>query len=76
MVAMHHLYFGAVDPPTWCPWPIAAELQAMLRATGDYTGPQHWRFDGGHTHRPAARCRPRKFEERWTTVADAIDGWR
>ena len=75
LVAMHHLYFGAVDPANVVPLAgIAAELQAMLRATGDYTGPQHGEFDAATRTALRALVGRENLEERWDGTADAIDG--
>ena len=46
----------------------------MLRATGDYTGPQHGEFDAATRTALRALVGRENLEERWDGTADAIDG--
>lgn len=75
LVNMHHLYFGATDPADLVPInQIAAELQAILTATGDYEGPISGSFDDQTRKALWALVGRENLEERWDGKDDQIDG--
>lgn len=75
LVELHHLYFGAVDPANGIPLTeIAAELQALLRRTGYYTGPLNGNFDAATRQALRALVGTENLEERWDGETDWIDG--
>jgi uncharacterized Ntn-hydrolase superfamily protein len=74
IVEIHHLYFGAVNEDDVVPLAeVAGELQAMMKLTGHYDGPQSGEFD--ETTRKALRALvgAENLEERWDGSGDAID---
>lgn len=74
LVAMHHMYFGAVNPNNLIPVEeVAAELQAILQRTGHYSGPQHGRFDQPTREALRALVGSENLEERWSGEGDQID---
>ena len=74
LLAMHHLYFGPVDPDDLLPLAdLAQELQALLRRTGHYTGPVTGVFDQATRQALRALVGQENLEERWDGTGDAID---
>lgn len=74
ILALHHLYFGAVDPDAAIPLAtIAAELQEMLTRTGFYAGPISGRFDDETRIALRGLVGRENLEERWDGTGDAID---
>jgi uncharacterized Ntn-hydrolase superfamily protein len=74
LVAMHHLYFGEVDPANVLPLSeVAGELQIILRRTDHYSGPLHGQFDGDTRAALRALVGSENLEERWDGTGDAID---
>ena len=74
IVEIHHLYFGEVNEDDVVPLAeVAGELQAMMKGTGHYDGPQSGEFD--ETTRKALRALvgAENLEERWDGSGDAID---
>jgi len=74
IVEIHHLYFGEVDEDDVVSLAeVAGELQAMMKSTGHYDGPQSGEFD--ETTRKALRALvgAENLEERWDGSGDAID---
>ncbi|MGH2538859.1 MAG: DUF1028 domain-containing protein [Candidatus Promineifilaceae bacterium] len=74
LVEMHHLFFGQTDKAELIPLQsVAAELQAILRRSGDYSGPAGDRFDEA-TRAALWRLVGREnLEERWNGQGDVID---
>ncbi len=74
LVEMHHLFFGAVDPENVVPLAdVAADLQAMLKRTGHYEGPQTGQFDEATRRALWALVGQENLEERWDGSGDVID---
>ena len=74
LLEMHHLFFGLVDPETLLPLSeIAPELQAMLRQTGHYDGPDTGVFDVLTREALRALVGMENLEERWDGKSDQID---
>ncbi len=74
LVALHHLYFGEVDPQDLLPLAdVAAELQAILRRAGQYDGPQNGVFDAATRKALRALVGMENLEERWDGEGDMID---
>ncbi len=74
LVTMHHLFFGTVDPNDLTPLSaVAGELQALLRRTGDYTGPVNGAFDEATRTALRALVGRENLEERWDGTGDNID---
>ena len=74
LLAMHHLYFGPVDPDDLLPLAdLAQELQALLKRTGHYTGPVTGVFDQATRQALRALVGQENLEERWDGTGDAID---
>jgi uncharacterized Ntn-hydrolase superfamily protein len=74
LLEMHHLFFSSVDPETLCPLSeIASELQAMLRQTGHYDGPDTGIFDIRTREALQALVGIENLEERWDGKSDQID---
>lgn len=74
LVAMHHLFFGEVDPGNVVPLAeVAADLQTLLQRTGHYSGPVSGEFD--ETTRKALRALvgEENLEERWNGKGEVID---
>ena len=74
LVAMHHMYFGQVDPENVIPLAdVAAELQAILEKTGHYTGPINGIFDQATRKALRTLVGIENLEERWKGKEDVID---
>jgi uncharacterized Ntn-hydrolase superfamily protein len=74
LVELHHLYFGAVDPEELIPLAdVAAEIQAMLRRSGHYDGPETGVFDEVTRRALRVLVGMENLEERWTGEEDQID---
>ncbi len=74
LVELHHLFFGAVDSTNVVPLAdVAAELQALLRRTGYYDGPEHGDFDAATRTALRALVGSENLEERWDGTPDEID---
>jgi uncharacterized Ntn-hydrolase superfamily protein len=74
LVALHHLYFGQVDPQDAIPLSeIAAELQDMVRRTGHYDGPQTGVLDEATRKALRTLVGIENLEERWNGEGDTID---
>ncbi len=74
LVELHHLYFGTVDPANVVPLAdVAVELQALLRRTGYYDGPEHGEFDAATRTALRALVGSENLEERWDGTPDEID---
>ena len=74
LVAMHHLYFGAVDPHNTLPLAeVAEEMQKLLTRTGHYTGPVNGRFDDTTRQALRALVGSENLEERWDGTGEVID---
>ncbi len=74
LLAMHHLYFGPVDPGDLIPLAdLAQELQVLLQRTGHYTGPVTGVFDDATRQALRALVGQENLEERWDGTGDAID---
>ena len=75
LVALHHLYFGAVNPNKIIPLKdIAGELQELMQRTGYYSGPQTNTFDEATRKALRALIATENLEERWNGEGDMIDG--
>jgi uncharacterized Ntn-hydrolase superfamily protein len=74
LVAMHHIFFGEVDPADLVPLAgVAAELQALVRRTGHYDGPVSGEFDEATRKALRALVGRENLEERWDGTGDVID---
>lgn len=74
LVEMHHLYFGEVDPKDLVPLEnVAAELQVLLRQTGNYDGPVTGVFDELTRKALTTLVGIENLEERWSGEGDMID---
>jgi uncharacterized Ntn-hydrolase superfamily protein len=74
LVAMHHIFFGEVDPADLIPLAgVAAELQSLLRRTGHYDGPPNGVFDEPTRKALRALVGRENLEERWDGTGDMID---
>ena len=74
LLEMHHLYFGEVDPEDLVPLEnVAAELQVLLRQTGNYTGPVTGIFDERTRKALTTLVGIENLEERWSGEGDMID---
>jgi uncharacterized Ntn-hydrolase superfamily protein len=74
LVEMHHLFFGQVDPQTLQPLSeVAVELQAMLRRTGHYDGPDTGKFDLPTRVALRVLVGMENLEERWDGKGNKID---
>lgn len=74
LVNMHHLYFGKVNPNNLIPLAdVAKDLQAVLRRTGYYDGPENGRFDDTTRKALRALVGSENLEERWNGEGDMID---
>ncbi len=74
LLAMHHLYFGPVNPEDLVPLAdLAQELQALLQRTGHYTGPLTGVFDQATRQALRDLVGRENLEERWDGSGDLID---
>jgi len=74
LVRLHHLYFGTVNPNNLIPLAdVAGDLQALLKRTGHYEGPQNGRFDEPTRKALRALVGSENLEERWNGEGDVID---
>jgi uncharacterized Ntn-hydrolase superfamily protein len=74
LVAMHHIFFGKVDPADLIPLAgVAGELQSLLRRTGHYDGPVSGVFDEPTRKALRALVGRENLEERWDGTGDVID---
>jgi uncharacterized Ntn-hydrolase superfamily protein len=74
LVAMHHLYFGEVDPSNLVPLAeVAGSLQEIMRRTGHYPGPTNGQFDDATRAALRALVGSENLEERWDGTGDSID---
>lgn len=74
LVAMHHIFFGAVDPDDLVPLAeVAGVLQEIMRRTGHYTGPISGVFDDASRSALRALVGSENLEERWDGTGDLID---
>jgi uncharacterized Ntn-hydrolase superfamily protein len=74
LVAMHHLYFGQVDPDDLLELSdVAGELQTILRRTGDYFGDVSGEFDEETRAALRALVGRENLEERWDGTGERID---
>lgn len=74
LVAMHHLFFGEVDPDDLIPLAeVTAVLQALLQHTGHYAGPVSGEFDTATRKALRALVGEENLEERWDGTGDVID---
>ncbi len=74
LLAMHHLYFGPVNPEDLVPLAdLAQELQALLQRTGHYTGPLTGVFDQATRQALRDLVGRENLEERWDGSGDVID---
>ncbi|RMG95988.1 MAG: DUF1028 domain-containing protein [Chloroflexi bacterium] len=74
LVKMHHMYFGETDPNDLIPLAeVAGDLQALLKRTGHYDGPQTGVFDEATRKALRALVGEENLEERWNGEGDMID---
>ncbi len=74
LVAMHHLYFGQVNPADLIPLAdVAGDLQTLLHRTGHYTGPASGTFDTATRQALRALVGEENLEERWNGEGEMID---
>jgi uncharacterized Ntn-hydrolase superfamily protein len=74
LVGMHHLYFGDVKPEDQIPLSeVIAELQRLLRRTGDYDGPATGDFDQATRAALWSLVGRENLEDRWNGQGDHID---
>lgn len=74
LVAMHHIFFGAVDPDDLVPLAeVAGSLQEIMRRTGHYTGAVSGVFDDASRSALRALVGSENLEERWDGTGDMID---
>lgn len=74
LVAMHHLYFGEVNPADLIPLAdVTGDLQTLLRRTGHYTGPVSGVFDAATRQALRALVGEENLEERWNGEGEMID---
>lgn len=74
LVEMHHLYFGQVDPDDLIPLAeVAADIQDILRRTGEYDGPVNGQFDEKTRQALRSLVGKENLEERWDGKGDMID---
>ncbi|HCB50218.1 MAG TPA: fimbrial assembly protein FimA [Chloroflexi bacterium] len=74
LVEMHHLFFGQVNPEDLIPLAeVAADLQDILRRTGEYDGPVDGKFDEKTHQALRSLVGKENLEERWDGKGDAID---
>src|SRR5258706_6641527 len=77
ILELHHLYFGKSDQSTWIPieHDLAAELQAILLRTGQYTGAVNGEWDEATRDAFWEFIGTENLEERWSPAdePDRID---
>jgi uncharacterized Ntn-hydrolase superfamily protein len=74
LVAMHHLYFGEVNPDDLIPLAsVTAELQGILSRANLYNGPVSGSFDEATRHALRELVGSENLEERWDGTGDMID---
>lgn len=74
LVQMHHLFFGDVDPDNLVPLSdVAADLQRILKRSGQYDGGITGAFDGPTRQALWALVGNENLEERWDGTGDEID---
>ncbi|MGB3714334.1 MAG: DUF1028 domain-containing protein [Candidatus Promineifilaceae bacterium] len=74
LLQMHHLFFGETKPEDLIPLSdLAAELQEMVRRTGDYGGPITGEFDDSTRAALGDLVGRENLEERWNGRGDLID---
>jgi uncharacterized Ntn-hydrolase superfamily protein len=74
LVAMHHLFFGEVDPDDLVPLQeVTGEMQEILVRTGHYSGPVTGQFDEATRKALRALVGMENLEERWDGQGDTID---
>lgn len=74
LVEMHHLLFGLVDPDDLIPVAeVAADLQDILRRTGEYDGPVDGQFNEKTRQALRSLVGKENLEERWDGKGDMID---
>lgn len=74
LVAMHHLFFGQVDPENLIPLAdVAGDLQGMMQRAGYYQGPVNGTFDDPTRKALRAMVGNENLEERWDGTGDMID---
>jgi uncharacterized Ntn-hydrolase superfamily protein len=74
LLKLHHLYFGETDPDALVPLAdVAAELQALLRRAGVYTGEVTGTFDEATRAALWDLVGTENLEERWDGSGDKID---
>lgn len=79
LVAMHHLYFGEVNPDDLLPLAdVAHELQQIVIKTGHYDGGANMNtgvpIDANFRRGLRALIGAENLEERWDQASDQIDG--
>lgn len=71
---IHHLFFGEVNKDDLVPLAdVAADMQAILKKTGHYRGPQDGNFDDETRKALRALVGAENLEERWNGEGDFID---
>lgn len=74
LVAMHHLYFGEVDPNDLIPLAdVTTELHEILRRAGLHDDPTSDTFDDATRAALRELVGSENLEERWDGTGDAID---
>lgn len=74
LLQMHHLFFGETKPEDLIPLSdLAAELQELVRRTGDYKGPMTGEFDESTRAALDDLVGRENLEERWNGKGDLID---
>jgi uncharacterized Ntn-hydrolase superfamily protein len=74
LVQMHHLFFGETKEEDLVPLSeIAAELQDLVRRTGDYEGPATGEFDSATSSALRTLVGRENLEERWDGKGLLID---
>lgn len=74
LVAMHHLYFGAVDVANLVPLDtVAAELQSLLTKTGHYAAAHTGDFDDATRRALRSLLGQENLEERWDDQSNELD---
>jgi uncharacterized Ntn-hydrolase superfamily protein len=74
LLQMHHLFFGETKPEDLIPLSdLAAELQELVRRTGDYEGQMTGEFDESTRVALGDLVGRENLEERWNGTGDLID---